>query len=76
MCMVWTNHRSKKKKWRGKCLEVLVTSSVLCLLFTPMRRLVSRITSRPSLTLSLGVHRIQDYFKNNRGKKQKYINSQ
>ena len=31
--------------------------------------------SHPSVSLSIGLHRIQDYFKNKRVKKQKYINS-
>ena len=32
--------------------------------------------SHPYIPLSLGVHRIQDYFKKNRGRKRKYINEQ
>ena len=32
--------------------------------------------SRPSLTLSLGVYRIQEYLKKKRGSKKKYIKSQ
>ena len=31
--------------------------------------------SHTSLTLSLGVHLIQEYFKNNRERKRKYINT-
>ena len=33
-------------------------------------------TSHPSLTLSIGVHHIQEYFKKKRGRKRIYINTQ
>ena len=41
LCTGRTNQRRTKKKWGGQCLEVVVTRSVSCLLFTPMGILVS-----------------------------------
>ena len=68
-------------------------SSVSCLLFNPVGRLVSHHSvlfcllvhhlNLPiipflslSLSLSLGIHRIQENFKKKRGRKQTYINPQ
>ena len=62
--------------------------SVSCLLFTPRGAVsvsslgyflsvgLSSKISHPSLPLSIGVHRIQKYFKNKRGWKRKYIKPQ
>ena len=40
LCTGQNNKRRTKEKWRGQCLEVVVTRSVSCLLFTPVGRLV------------------------------------
>ena len=69
-------------------MEVGVTRSVACLLFTPRGAVsVSSLgyfssvgssskPSHPSLPLYVGVHRTQDDFKKKRGRKRKYINPQ
>ena len=41
LCMGRTNHRRMKKKWMGKCLDMVVMRSVSCLLFNPVGQLVS-----------------------------------
>ena len=81
VCTGRKNQRRTKKKWRGNFLEEVAMKSVSCLLFKPMVRLVSHHLIIFSLLvhhlnllilpfLSLGVHRIQKYFKKKRGGKQ------
>ena len=52
------NHRRTKKKWRGQCLEVVVTRLVSCLFFTPVGRLLSPVSVSSIGYYCLLVHHI------------------